>query len=266
MFKIYKFLSVILSLTLLGSIGFYFFKKRSFLDSKRILNNSISKLEGTIQETETLFSRNNLEVLGIVSENKELTERIKDRNEKILAQSEISMKWRDKFYNLKAKQSIVPFSDPDSVTKEASESCTTQGRVKVEFEHEDPPIKIYGYTLTDPPEAALQIEWMEDLELELNLTKTEDGKYKIYVDTKNSPLKIKDIELKLDPSVLGYSWYEKIGVGSSLSLGEYGGQIRVGTFYDISDSMFLGPNFVVQYDGTKAKVFYGISIGYYPFR
>ena len=73
-------------------------EKSSHGKTKRKLNNQIAELEGTIKETETVFSRRAIKVEDLESENEDLQSLIDDRDENILALAETNLRIRNKYF------------------------------------------------------------------------------------------------------------------------------------------------------------------------
>jgi len=256
----YKYLSILLCVLLIG--GAIYFGINEYKNNKKFrnLNNELAKVEGVVQETETVSSRRALFIEDLESSNKELKGIIDDKDEEILAQANIKLKWKNLYFNAKAKQSRV--SEEGKPLEEGEEGT----RDRVDFEHEEPPLKVVGYTLTNPAFAELKLEWTEDLELELNLTKNADGSFRIYVDPNSKTFHIADITLKVDPTLLEMKWYELIAISADVAGGPTGGQLAVRVTYDITTKWFIGPHaqFALSTDGFRS--FYGVTFGFYPFR
>jgi len=123
---------------------------------------------------------------------------------------------------------------------------------------------VTGFTLTNPPEAEVKLEWVEDLKLELNLTKDDDGNFRVYTDSED--FQIGDIVLKIDPEVLETRWYERISFGADLAAGEYGAMLSLRPGYDVLEELNVNLLFVVLYDGASAKTFYGAGVNWFPWR
>jgi len=263
----YKYVSVIFLVVVVFLGGMLYFEKRAHADSKKELSNEIAKLEGVVQETETAFSRRAIEVRNLKSENKELQVKIKDREEDIIALTEANIVIKKKLIKIENANQIVVNQEGEEVPPDPScDDCFAESRFKVEFEKEVDPYRVKGFTLTNPAYAELSVEWMRDLELEVILTKDDDGNFRAYLDSKDKEIVPAELKLQVDPTVLKRKWYENIGIGSDLMFGKHGGTFSIKLFYEIMEQWYLGPSFMVMYDGKKAKTFYGITAGWYMFR
>jgi hypothetical protein len=270
--NVYKILSIILSALIVVVGGFYAFERYRHSNTKAQLSNKVAKLEGTIKETETAYSKRGVIIEDLQSENEDLQNIIDDRDEEILAIGEIAFKWKDKYFKIKnVKQSVIPVSNVSEVV-EIKESCVedcetflASNRIRVDFDHQEDPFIVKGFTLTNPPEAELKLEWTRELKLNLILTKNEDDSFRLYLDSRESDVDKIELTLNVDPAILDEKWYEKIGIGIDLGVGDgFAGGIRI--YYDILDNLFIGPNVVITFDGAGARVYYGATLGFYPFK
>lgn len=256
--SVYKLLSIVLAGLLVVTAGFYGFERWSNARERRILTNQIADLEGTVQETETAYSRRAVEIKNLKLDNKELRQKIEDRDEEAVALAESVLKWKDKYIKIKnATETVV---DPDG-----DPNTTDDIRIRVDFEKEEDPLRVSGFTLTNPPEAEVSIEWMRDLKLSLILTKDDDDLFRVYLDTDSPDIVPSELKLSVDPSILDRKWYEKIGVDMGISGGE-GVASTISLRYDVFNNWSIGPSVVLHYDGQRLRKTYGISTTYYPFR
>ena len=257
----YRFISAFLSLCLLTAGGFYVYERYSHLKTKRNSNNSIARLEGTIQETTTAYSVRGVELENLRSQNSELQGKIDDRDEEIASLLNVNLKLKNEILKSKnAKES-----------EETGPSGEKRARVDFEMRYPDvsnnPLLAIYGHTLTNPAYSELSLVWLRAIELDLILAKS-GSSYRFYLDTKDSNEfdghSVK-LNLSIDPSVFEKKWYEKLGVGLDISAGE-GVQGSFRLFYDVLSDIYFGPNVTLGYDGIKMRKMYGASVGWYPFR
>jgi hypothetical protein len=271
---LYKFISGVLLLSV-GILGVAYAKER--YDRSKVeqaLNNSIAQLQGAVKETQNSYS-----VVAIESENlkhklatalqhnKDLLSTIEDRDEQVLALEQISIKWKNKYFEIKNASTSVVSSDGTTVVDVITPDCQTclsSVRLRVDFDQEKDYLKVQGFTLTNPAYAEIGVEWTKPLKLNLILTKKEN-QFRVYVDSDNSDMVPSEIELFVDPSVLSLRWYERIGIGADASAGE-GVSSGLRVFYDAFKNFYVGPNVVFYYDGNNLKKMYGISAGWYMFR
>jgi cell division protein FtsL len=259
----YKFLSIFLAVLLLVAGGAIAYQRWDHSKQRRELNNKLAKVQKMQQETETAYSRLALEYEGLESSNKELQEIIEDRDEAILALTTANVKLKDRVFKFEnAKQTIVDDVDV-SVECDGLKSAL---RLRVDFEKEEDPLQVVGYTVTNPAYAEVQINWLRALKLELVLTQNPDKTYRVYINSENSDVVPTDLVLQVDPSVLDYKWYQKIGFGSNVVFGETGIQIGISAFYDFLPNFYAGPLFQVGYINGKAETYYGVKVGWYPWK
>lgn len=255
---VYKLLSVVLAGLLVAGGVFYGIERYTHAKQRRELTNQIAELEGVIQETETAFSRRAVETSNLKLKNKELQTKIEDRDEEAVALTETVLKWKTKYIKVKNATETVVDTDGDPNT-------TDDIRLRVDFAQIEDPIKVSGFTLTNPPEAEITIEWMRDLKLSLILTKDKNDLFRIYLDTDSTDVVPADLRLTVDPSILDRRWYEKIGVDGAVAAGE-GIAFMVGLRYDVFDNWAIGPALMMHYDGNKLRKTYGISTTWRLFR
>jgi hypothetical protein len=262
----YKFLSILLAIVIVGGGIFYGFERHSNAKKRRALTNQIAELEGVVKETETAYSRRAVEVDNLKLENEDLRNRIEDRDEEVVALSEAVLRWKNKYFKIKnAKQTVVIIEGGPEGLDPNCEECLAGVRLRVDFADEQDPWRVSGFTLTTPAEAEVAIEWTRGLNLSLVLTKDKDDLFRVYLDTDSPDLIPADLKLSVDPSILEKRWYEKIGIGSDLTVGE-GVVSSVKIVYDVFDNWSLGPVIMLNYDGNELRKTYGVSTTWYPFR
>lgn len=161
-------------------------------------------------------------------------------------------------------------SQPVSLPIEC-EQALTNTRFRVDFDQTKEDVRVFGHTLTNPGEAYININWIKDLELQLILTKTEEGSYRVYVDSKNNSIIPVNLTLRIDPSILERKWYEKVNFTISPAFGNsligansFGGLLGIGAGYLVRDNINLGINVSAVYAGNL-YLFYGASLTWWPF-
>jgi hypothetical protein len=261
----WKYLSILLAGLLVVSGIFYIVERSSNKKVRRELNNEIAKLEGVVKETETAYSRRALEVRDLEIKNKDLSVKIKDRDEKITALGEAVLKWKGKYFKIKGTQSVVDSDGNETSLDLECRECLIGKRFIVGFDETKDHWRVWGNTITNPPEAEINISWASGLRLSFILTRNEDDTFRLYLDSDSPDLVPAELELAIDPSVFEKKWYEKIGVGLDIGVGE-GVYSAVQLHYDIFDDLFVGPKLIWTYDGNKLRKLYGATFGWYPFR
>jgi len=261
----YKYLSIILGVLILVCASFYAYERYSHAKTRKNLNNQIAQLSDTLKETETAYSKLAIETNEIVLQNEELQKIIDDRDEEIISLSEIVLKWKNKYFEIKdAQQDIVDHDGNPVDLDEICQECFSNNRFKVSFDQTKDYLRIYGNTFTNPPEAYINLEWVKDIVFNLILAKNDDI-YRIYLDTNNSDIVPIDIKLKIDSSVYDTKWYERIGIFGNISVGD-GLMTSVGSNIFIFDDFLFGPILSTTYDGNNIKKYYGLNIGWFPFK
>lgn len=263
----YKFIAALLGIVVLVGGGAFAWQNYQWSKQRRELNNQLAITQGMQQETETAVSRLAIEREKLKANNRELQQKIEDRDEEVLAKTQAEVKWKNRYFkSINAQQSVVDSEGNEIVPTEESPQDACSARIKVDFQHEEEPLLVTGHTLTNPPYAEVSLEWSRGLQLSLVLTKNDDDTFRVYLDSENSDVVPTELKLEVDPSLLDLAWYERIGFGADLAAGEFGGLLNLRAFWEFSGGWYLGPNFTVLYDGTKAKTFYGVTAGWYPFR
>jgi hypothetical protein len=220
----------------------------------RALNNQLAATQQLVQETKSAFSSAALEASNLKAQNKDLQKAIKAKGERILAQTTVALKPKDQTVEIK---------------EGAKESVSPDNRTRVDFEKVDGNLKIKGFTLTNPAEASVSLQWLAALNLELVLTKGPEGNYRVYIDSQNAiPIAL---TLRVDPSVTAKRWFERINLSASASFGNsligpvtFGGLASVGVGYQISSKINFGLNVSAVYTGN-VFLFYGATVTFYPF-
>ncbi len=261
----YKFLSGFLVVALVAAGSAYGFERWKHGNTRKDLNNKLAKAQKMQQETESAYSRLAIESENIKATNTELQSVIEDRDEEVLALANANIRLKNKVVRIEnAKQTIVD-SDGNVVVPDGTMS-DCKNRIRVDFEKEEDPLKISGHTLTNPAYAEVKIDWLRELKIEVVLTKNDDDTYRIYIDSGKSDIMPTDLTLQVDPTILEYSWYEKIGFGSSVTGGETGLQLSISAFYDVIPNLAIGPMFQVGYVNGKAATYYGVIVSWWPWK
>lgn len=246
----------------------YLWQKHKHDEQVRQLNNKLAETQQLIKETNTAFSSAAIELENLKAQNKDLQKVIEKNKEKVFAMTDIALQWKDKYYEIKdGKQTNVDESgsQPASVPSEC-ESCLSKVRTRIDFDHTKDNLRITGFTLTNPAYISLKLDWIKDLELNLVLTKNDQGNFKVYIDSKNSDFTPVALSLKVDPSILDKKWYEKIALGVDIGASQFGLSSSFRAMYGIKHNLYLGPavSLSVLFTGQVAP-FYGLSVLWSPF-
>lgn len=257
----YKYLSIALVVAFLAVAGFLVYEKYDHRQTRISVNNQIAQLEGTIQETESISSKRAILSNKLKSQNNELQDLLNQRDEEVLAKAGIVARWKSKYFKIKNASQVAVDKDGNEV-----EDPVNASRTKVAFEHEEEPLKVTGFTLTNPAYAEIKLDWTRDLKLNLVLAKTDDDTFRIYVDAATSDVAPIELSLVVDPTLFDFKWYEKIAISSDIAGGQNGGQLTFSITYDITKQWFIGPYVAGQITSNGFGSFFGVSVGTYPFR
>ena len=261
----YKFLSILLAILVFIVSGFYCYERYCHAKETKKLNNQIADLSEMVQETENAYSRLGLVVDDINLKNKKLQSILNDRDEQIVSLSEVVLKWKGKYLEiLDAQEDVVDNNGNVVDLDEKCKLCLIDKRFKVAFDKQEDYLRVFGETYTNPPEAFINIEWTKGITLSVVLAKKDDN-YRVYIDSDNSDMIPAELQLKVDPSVYDIRWYERIGIGSLIAVGD-GLTTSLGIYLQLFDNWIVGPMVVDQFNGKDNSVFYGGQVIWFPFR
>ncbi len=203
---------------------------------------------------------------------------IKKNKEEVFALTDVALQWKNRYFEIKdAKATVVDAagSQPASLSAEC-EDCFAKTRIKVEFDQTKGDLRLFGFTITNPAQAQINLEWLKPLNLQLVLTKSDDGSFKVYLDNKDKEsaelIVPTELTLKIDPSILSKKWYEKISLSANAAFGNsligpvnWGGMASVGVGYMVMPNLNVGLQVSAVYAGN-VYMFYGANIMWLPFQ
>lgn len=240
----------------LAAFGFSSYLKFKKEEEARInAQNEIARQSKVIQESEDTWSRlaqqKDDAIDDLSKENKNLADKIKDRNETVLVLSQAVAKF---------KSIRVIVQDPTQTEE--------NGRVRVAFNQTVDPINVAGFTLTNPAEAQLDVNFVRPLKLTTVVTQAKDGSWRSYFSSDWDGLTIESIETKVNPNPLGpKSFVENIIIGASAETSFSFDGIGADAFvlYDFQ-GFALGPKLGMNaYDGYSAGTL-GLMFQWAPWR
>lgn len=198
------------AVTLLSIVG-YECGKRSQRDDISKLRAKLESSEKTLELEHGLFLKRVTEVQDIASkldrENQELIRLVKNGKKKIIALNELTLKWKKAYESsVDANQTDVPPAIPGE-----------PARKRIDFTGSVGPIKVVGYTMTDPPKAFLKWEQVDPLRLIVSITRNHDKTYSTIVKASSNDIAVDVSSSLLDLSVLRPAWYQMIWVDLGLS-------------------------------------------------
>jgi hypothetical protein len=261
----------VVALILIGGLGY-----QKYQSDKKVneLTQKLVESQQLVQVTKDSWSSMGLELENLKAQNGQLQKDINTNKEQVIALTDISLQWKNKYFDIKnAAQTVVvgPGSQPSSVAASIPADCLSE-RFRVDFSQQQDNVLVSGYTLTNPAYAFAEIQWTKPLQLELILTKGNDGAYKVYIDNSQDKNFVPTaLNLKIDPSVMEKKWYEKISINAGLALGNgvlgnpsFGGLAALGASYDITNQLSFGVN-IIPVVNNGLQLYYGLSLGWHPF-
>lgn|SRR3990167_2226491 len=257
----YKVISGFLFVAFFLAAGIGAFKVWSINKENIKLSNQLVQSQKVVQETKSAYSVAAQKLSDLETSNKELQNKIEDRDEKVAALSNVTLKLKDQLFKIKNVKVVVvdesgqPTNDPLA--------CDIPN-LRIDFEKEQDPWTIQGHCWTNPPGAEVAISWVRPLQFSFVLAKKNE-QYRLYFDN-NSPdiVVVENLSLRIDPSVFEKYWYEKLELGTDLGWSGSDPTIAVRGTMDVG-SFAVGPfiSFFNGKDGLTKSV--GLSIGYRPF-
>jgi hypothetical protein len=231
-----KVLFSVLALIILvaGIFCFMFWRKSAEQEKARIdAQNEVARLSAVVMEKENAWSRLSQQRDDLEQQlrrsNVELSEIIDQRDEAIVSLTQAFASFR----------SIRVVVSPANVSQN-----TENGRTRVSFEETVDPIRVSGFTLTNPAEADVSVEFVRPLRLTTAITQQEDGSWRTYIESDWPNVSIENIETSVNPLARrdpGFMSRFLVNVSTSVSPKFSGATASVGFMYGITDSFYLGP-------------------------
>lgn len=249
-------LAIITAVTL--GFGIYSGIRLAKEEEKRIAaQNALAEQAEIVQEKEQLWSKLAQQREDVLDElrqrNGELADLIQSRDERILALT-------DTIANIRPTTIVIR---EDNINQGEED-----GRTRVSFDQTDDPIRVAGYTLTNPPEAELELSFVRPLRLRTVVTQQESGQWVTYFESDWDKLEIQAMETivnPLAPRVRHRHWWENIGIGTNISTSGFSG-LTADLFITYSfDQFAVGPSlgFSISDDDSFGKV--GLILQWNPF-
>lgn len=231
-----KNIAIIILIVLLGAsggFGVYFFIKGKSIQSDAIqarvdAQNRIAQLSHTLKEGEGTWSRlaqeKEAELDDLRERIPELVTLIEERDEEITSLTEA----------VGRLQNVRVVVDSGNVTQ-TPEEPTEPGqpeRTRVAFDQIwNDFMRIHGFTLTNPAEAEINVDYTRPVRVSVVTTQQEDLSWRSYISHNISNLEIETIESIVNPLARPQEeshWYENIMLGIGGSVGVQG---QMGTAY-----------------------------------
>lgn len=237
-------LSVLLVASLVGG-GYFFFRARHIQQREAAARvdaqNRIAELSDTIKIGERTYSRLAQEKEIIIGENEQLRTLINDALTMIEDQNEEIVSLNHTIANFEPVRVVVRREnvrqDPEPPTEPGEPE-----RVRVSFDETwEDFMRIHGFTLTNPAEAEIQVDYTRPVHLAVVVTQREDLSWNSYVSHDVPNLEIDTIETTVNPLRRPQeepSWADGlyIGMGGAVGRGDNAagyGFVEVG--YDAGD-------------------------------
>jgi hypothetical protein len=141
-------------------------------------------------------------------------------------------------------------------------SPSAADRLRVDFHKDFGWLVADGYTLTSPAEAFVSISQGHPLKLTVALSQDKQGAMHAYVTSSEADLAADVLVSAFNPSIRDTKWYERIGFGGSLGVGD-GLLAGVNVTLDI-DRFTVGPAAWIGINSQVSK-FYGATLIWRPF-
>ena len=257
---------VIMSVLLAGLsfFGIGMFMRANAEEKKRVeAQNQIARMSEVIHEREQVWSRLSVQqddLLKVLKErNQELADMIEERDESILTLSQTIANF-DPVRVVVRRERVIQTVDE-----------TNPERVRVQFDDEQDPVRVSGFTLTNPAEAEVEVSFTRPLQLTTTVTQQDDGSWRTYVEGDWPNLEIEQMETFVNPRpIRDREWPENIVVGGSLALGvapevdAVAGDVYL--LYEFKDSFSVGPELGVNFVQDQARLMVGLQMQFHPWR
>ena len=263
--RIYKYVFFGLLIFFLAGAAYFYISERKHDDEIRKLTNAISIQAETIEISKDVYEKQSVEIktlnglLKTSSEaNKRMLEEIEKRELKIASLNQLVVYWK------KAYEGAVEATEEEEgeVSPDCQVECS-KVRTKVTFQKDFGFIRVDGHTLTHPPEGFVKVEQVRPLRLTLAVVQDSAKKWSAIVSSSEENVGV-NIELSsVDPFINKQKWYQKIGVGTTVAVGQ-GLMSSVSATYQIGN-FDIGPVYGF-YSNDSVEKFFGLTANWKPFR
>lgn len=254
-----------IGVALIGLIfGGVFALKYNKAEEARIeAQNTIAEQSETIQEAEGIASR-------LATQYEDLQERLRESNERLADliddRGEEILSLTRAIANLENIRVVV--RNPVQVDIEAPDGSV---RTRVDFDQEVDPIRVSGFTLTNPAQAELEVAFTRPLNLTSVVTQQEDGSWRSYIESDWPNLEISSIETSVNPlrSVVP-RFRERVILGGHLYLtpnrafDSGGGHIYMLFESETKRSLAIGPSVGISSVGGASRYNVGLQFQWRP--
>lgn len=258
-------ISLLLAVVVWGGVG----KWSTDKEMTRLRNEAASNAQ-TIEVQKGVFTKLTLEsndlrtLLDTKDEQiKGLVAQVKKSDETLLAANQLVVTWKRAYQGaLAASQAHIDPLTPDQ-----------PGRDKVSFLKDWGAIKVKGWTLTNPPEAWVEVAQGLPLKLTVAISQDEKRQWHTYATSSDPNLNVDIALTAVNPYVLEPKWYENFSLGLTIAggagpdcIGALGG---IGINYKIG-KFNIGPVVFVSFLLSPIMppiitAFYGGQVAWRPF-
>lgn len=199
--------------------------------------NEIARQSQIIEEKEGLYSRlaeqNEDLVSSLEERNEEFAGIIRGKDERILTLQEVIANFEPVRIVVRPRN-VIQYPDP-----------INPERIRVEFDQTQDPLRVSGFTLTDPAEAEVEVSYVRPLGITSVLTQREDGSWNAYFETDYPNLRVEQLQTRVNPYIIEErenDFFDNVIIGGHLGLNSNlsGVTANVWALYELEDLAF-GP-------------------------
>ncbi len=236
-----KWISIIVGIIIaaLGAFGVAQFIRGNQEEERRIeAQNEIARMSEIMKEQEGVWSRLAVQSKDVIehlrSQNSGLADTIESRDEQVQNLVKIVGNLRN-IRVVVREENISQTQEPDNIE-----------RARVTFDQEwENFIRIYGFTLTNPPEADINLEWTRPVNFTIVTTQLDDLSWRNYLTSDMPNLEIGSIEGIVNPRPLrSRTFVENIIIGGGLLINPTqfdAGFGEVFLLYSFESAFAIGP-------------------------
>lgn len=255
--------TVLAALALVLIVGFIYLlitnaKER---EEKIKAQNKVAELSSVVQEKENLFSRLSQQALSqeemvefLKHKNEELLDLIQERDESILSLTESVIK-------IRATRIIIRQEDGDNIDQNQEGE-----RTRVSFNETLDPVRVSGFTLTNPAEAQIDVSYTRPMRLTTAVVQDESGAWRTYIESDWPGVEVEAVETRVDPYPLRVVRRNTISVGVFTGINPIApsGQGSIYALYRLGD-WHIGPGVGVFLSDEDSGVNFGVAALYEVF-
>lgn len=223
--------------------------------------NEIARLSVVIEEKDGSWSRLSQQseeiISSLESKNRDLADIVRERSETILSLNET-------IANFSPTKIVVRRTNVTEVTTGAGE----EERVTVSFAENVDPVRVEGFTITNPPEAEVTVSFTRPLRLHTAITQQEDGSWRTYVSGDWPNLQIENIETVVNPRLTRpRGFFDRLSLVTAVAASTKFDSFFVGAniLYDVNESFSFGPMIGASVVEDRSSAVLGLSVQWHMF-